>query len=452
MRSLLLVVAGCLVWACDDDGGAASPTPDAASDAALDAAPDAAVPAVLPAEGLWRLQLAFADLGVVFDAELDVTTGLDTLGLTLRILGDDGAKSPDLIAVSDIPVTPEGTFEVALDQVTIPGAFSPTASDLRVNLRLVGEVRDEGFFCGTVTGNEETLMLDLGRGTFAAVPAGGVAPPAGCDADPELPAGPIVGGDRPARVLLPADYEAEPTPRPLIVLLHAFGTNGAAQDTYLGLGAQQDTDGFLMLVPEGTPNPEGEQFWNATEACCDTFNQNIDDVGYISDIIDETTRTFRVDPTRIYLVGHSNGHFMSYVMACALGDRIAAVAGLAGATVLDEATCASDAAVSVLHVHARDDATIPYDGDPDPVAGHPGAEETTRRWATRAGCAEPPTAGAPLDLVASIEGAETEVTTWTGCRDGTEVALWSLTSGGHVPTFGPRFAENVLPWLLAQAR
>ena len=39
-----------------------------------------------------------------------------------------------------------------------------------------------------------------------------------------------------------------------------------------------------------------------------------------------------VDPQRIYVVGHSNGGFMSYRLACTRADRIAAIVSLAGAT------------------------------------------------------------------------------------------------------------------------
>ncbi|MCA9527249.1 MAG: hypothetical protein KC549_13245, partial [Myxococcales bacterium] len=270
----------------------------------------------------------------------------------------------------------------------------------------------------------------------------------GCEAGPD-DLGPTIGGDRPARVLLPAAYADDGPAWPLVLLLHGFGSNGAQQDSYLGVSAQRDAAGFIVVVPDGTVDPEGDRFWNATPACCDDFGSGVDDVAYLTGLLDEAQATYRVDPARIYLVGHSNGAFMSYRLACTLGDRIAGLVALAGSTVLDEADCAAMAPISVLHIHAEDDGTVPYAGIDRPVDGYPGAVETAARWAARAGCGAAPAAGDPLDLVASVPGDETSVATYPGCVDA-QVALWTLSAGGHVPAFGARFAETALPWLLAQ--
>lgn len=73
-------------------------------------------------------------------------------------------------------------------------------------------------------------------------------------------------------------------------------------------------------------------FWNATNSCCDLFHSGVDDSAYIASIIADVKSTVAVDPKRIFVVGHSNGGFMAYRMACNHAGDIAAIVSLAGAT------------------------------------------------------------------------------------------------------------------------
>ena len=93
--------------------------------------------------------------------------------------------------------------------------------------------------------------------------------------------------------------------------------------------------GFLYCYPDGTIDRWGNRFWNATDACCDFGNTGVDDAGYLRGVIEEIARRFAVDRKRVYLIGHSNGGFMAYRMACQSADLIAGIASLAGTTFLE---------------------------------------------------------------------------------------------------------------------
>ena len=56
---------------------------------------------------------------------------------------------------------------------------------------------------------------------------------------------------------------------PLIVSLHGFGGNSADQIAYVPLHERVNTDGFALLLPNGTVDSEGNRFWNPTDQCCD---------------------------------------------------------------------------------------------------------------------------------------------------------------------------------------
>ncbi|MFW2388065.1 MAG: alpha/beta hydrolase family esterase, partial [Polyangiales bacterium] len=128
--------------------------------------------------------------------------------------------------------------------------------------------------------------------------------------DPPL----VIGGDeRPADVDIPNDYDPEVS-YPLVMLLHGAGADGATQAGYFQLTNFVDPKQFIMVYPDGTPNDEGRRLWNGA-ACC-TADDEIDDVAYISGLIEEAQETYNIDSKRVYLIGHSNGGFMSFRMAC----------------------------------------------------------------------------------------------------------------------------------------
>jgi polyhydroxybutyrate depolymerase len=224
-----------------------------------------------------------------------------------------------------------------------------------------------------------------------------------------------------------------------------------AEALYMQLFGVVDEKQFVLIYPDGTLNEENRRFWNATPACCDP-SDSVDDVGYLSGLIEEAKQTYNIDPKRVYLVGHSNGGFMSFRMACEASELITAIVSLAGSTFDEPADCApATIPVSVLAVHGTADATIPYDGR---AGFYPGAVETTERFAAAGGCdVGSPTADGTADLVPTLDGAETDKVAYsTGCDDGIDAALWTINEGSHIPIFSPEFADMTTDWLFAHSR
>ena len=125
-------------------------------------------------------------------------------------------------------------------------------------------------------------------------------------------------GDVPLTV--PASYSGEAA-TPLIVLLHGFGSSGGGQDEYMKLSALADAYGFILATPDGTASENDfggmtkPRFWSATKACCNFEGRAIDDSAYLLGLIDAIKVKYRIDDKRVFLVGHSNGGFMSYRLA-----------------------------------------------------------------------------------------------------------------------------------------
>jgi len=239
--------------------------------------------------------------------------------------------------------------------------------------------------------------------------------------------------DRPYDVFVPSSY-ADGTPMPLLLLLHGYSASGDIQEAYFQMQALAESRGFLYVHPDGTVNPIGEQFWNATPACCG-FGTTVDDSQYLLDIITDVSSDYSIDPKRIYVMGHSNGGFMSYRMACDHADVVAAVASLAGATFADDADCSPSQPVSVVQVHGTADGTIAYTGGQILGNAYPGAVDTAAKWAAYNGCtgalgAADPT---PLDFDQSVPGPETTSQFHEGCPTGVAVGVWTIEGGSHIP-------------------
>lgn len=255
------------------------------------------------------------------------------------------------------------------------------------------------------------------------------------------------------KVVLPPQYSAEQS-WPLVVLLHGYASNSDLINAYFGLGKAVNR-GFILVVPNGHTNRERNQFWNASPACCDFEHENHDDVGYLLEVVNVMKSKFNIDENRIFAVGHSNGGFMAHRLACDIRSPFSAIVSLAG--VIAGTNCRAPKPVSVLQIHAVDDDTIKFEGDkvgfPN-LQPYPGVKETMNVWAKKNTCGKASIAPKTIDLVSSIPGADTSVTSWQNCRENSRVELWTIKAysapghSAHSPGLGKEFTSRILDFLL----
>lgn len=260
-----------------------------------------------------------------------------------------------------------------------------------------------------------------------------------------------IGGDRPVKMYIPSSYDGS-EPAPLIVLLHGYSASGGIQELYFGFKSIAEERGFIYAVPDGTEDATMKQFWNATDACCDFGGTGVDDSAYLSGVVEEIKSKYNVDPKRVYFVGHSNGGFMSYRMACDHADQIAAIVSLAGATFADDTLCTPSEPVAVLQIHGTMDETVLYDGGTF-VVDYPGAVTSAETWAAHGGCEKAAADGGTLDIEGALAGDETTVSMYaTGCQPGGHAELWTIAGGSHIPNLGPDFKVKVFDFLEAHPK
>ena len=233
------------------------------------------------------------------------------------------------------------------------------------------------------------------------------------------------GLTREYRLYVPDIYTRTTGAVPLLVNLHGYGSNNLEQENYGDFRPLADTANFLVVHPNGTIDGNGNHFWN-------TFGPRgtgVDDVAFLSTLIDTLARRYRVDLNRVYSTGMSNGGFMSYELACQLGNRIAAIASVTGSMTGGRlAGCTSGRPVPVLEIHGTADNTVPYNGGT--ALQFVAIPTLLNSWVQRNGCNPTPTI-TPVPDINTADGCTAERSVWADGRNGSVVEHFRIIGGGH---------------------
>lgn len=142
---------------------------------------------------------------------------------------------------------------------------------------------------------------------------------------------------------------------PLVIVLHGgFGLGQQAERSY-DWDVQADAHGFIVAYPDGIGRS-----WNAGGNCCGpALRDNVDDVAFITQLINTIISSEHIDTKRVYLVGMSNGAAMSYRYACEGDYPLAAIGSVSGSL---STNCERPRPISVIEIHGLNDQNIPFGG------------------------------------------------------------------------------------------
>ncbi|MEE2606553.1 MAG: hypothetical protein VX402_01840, partial [Candidatus Thermoplasmatota archaeon] len=254
---------------------------------------------------------------------------------------------------------------------------------------------------------------------------------------------------RPATLTMPGGHVYN-QPLPLVVALHGYSSSGSFNAWWMSLYDSVHENEHLLLTPDGSMNIVGMRYWNATDACCNLFNTEVDDVTFLEGLISQAVQNYGADPEGVVLIGHSNGAFMSHRMACDRGSIIESIVSLNGATWDDFSNeCPDTGRPNILHVHGTVDSVIEYGGGSMFGGTYPSAPQTTAFWADRSGCDASWTNLGSIDLTNSDGVAETDDLEHLNCSDGNRVAHWRINNGIHAPSLNEvEWPSETLSWSL----
>jgi polyhydroxybutyrate depolymerase len=215
---------------------------------------------------------------------------------------------------------------------------------------------------------------------------------------------------------------------PLVIVLHGGSGSGAGIRTVTKFDAVADANGFVVAYPDGYSNS-----WNDGRGTTDAEDAGVDDVAFVSALIDDVAARTPIDTRRVYVTGISNGGMMSIRLACQLSGRIAAAAPVA-ANMPDllVAACAPTRAVPMMFVHGDLDPLLPRAGGVVPFGDGSSVLSTTASvafWNDRNGCSATPSSMSTIDTV--TDGTSIAYARYAPCTGGAENRFYDVIGGGH---------------------
>jgi len=252
-------------------------------------------------------------------------------------------------------------------------------------------------------------------------------------------------------VQAPSSYDGG-TALPLVIALHGYGGSGAEIVDYYGLDRLMEQRGFLLIAPTALKDSRGYPAWNVAKTSWPAWDQS-----WLTAVIHDVKAKWRVDASRVFMFGGSQGAHMAHRMGCDGSDDVTAVVSIAGQVTKNPEGCQPTKPVTVIQLHGTADETIGYYGDLQnvpPTPTIPSAHDTVATWARNDGCTGQlvEVAGSPAYLSLVVDGPEPEPEQNQGCPAGIDVALWTMNDVPHRPMPTASFSARILTFLGARPR
>lgn len=229
----------------------------------------------------------------------------------------------------------------------------------------------------------------------------------------------VDGVERKYIVYLPSAADATKA-RPVILGFHGAWGTGESFEQQSKLHDGPRASEFVIVYPSGY-----HRSWNVGACCGDAKRDGIDDVKFVERILQDLRSLVRIDERRIYATGFSNGAMMSYQLACARADLIAAIAPAGAAMQGEISTCRPSRPVPVLHFHGGADGWSPLAGGKgqwEKIGAQRPIGDQIAFWAKLNSCRATEKVGLP-------GGAN--CTRHTQCRGDADVVLCVVDGMGH---------------------
>ena len=148
----------------------------------------------------------------------------------------------------------------------------------------------------------------------------------------------------------------------VVVAMHGGRGTASHFETLTSYSTKSDAEDFIVVYPQGVSNT-----WNASHYCCGSAqSQNVDDVGFLRNLVTDMLSAYPIDPGKVFANGHSNGGVMTWRLGCDAADLFVAIGpDAADSGHLHDPEGANPdcdlggSKVSVVNLHGDNDSNIP---------------------------------------------------------------------------------------------
>jgi polyhydroxybutyrate depolymerase len=246
---------------------------------------------------------------------------------------------------------------------------------------------------------------------------------------------------------IPTSYDNS-TAVPLLFSFHGLGSSGDEQRDLTQFDVLAEREGFIAVFPDATdltgyscnvtlpPLTGAEIQWNLGGESLQ-YCAGIDDVGFVSDMINWFDTNYAINASRIYATGMSDGALFSYLLAFNLTGTFAGIAPVCGPMPWGFGNFTA-APITVIEMHGTSDPILSYNG----YGGTGGnvtlsVNETINFWLNVNNITSP-----PVETVWGPTAADSTVVhryVYSGGTNGTQVILFDVVGGGHTWPGGPQY-------------
>lgn len=246
----------------------------------------------------------------------------------------------------------------------------------------------------------------------------------------------VNGQTRAYKVVIPTKIKGDPL-LPLVIALHGNGGNAETLIKETKWDVKATTENFILVAPEASrpiPNKprnqrNNRQTWNDGSGRFHSGVQNIDDVKFIMQMLDELESRYPINKNQIFVTGFSNGASMTFRLAMEV-NRIAAIAPVAGINWMNKASVQHP--ISLLYIIGAQDNAKPMGGGVTKMANGRILETTVKpaiytnieKWATLIDCPSKPST---FTLSEGLTGLR-----FTNCANNTQIEYIIVDNLGHV--------------------
>jgi polyhydroxybutyrate depolymerase len=217
------------------------------------------------------------------------------------------------------------------------------------------------------------------------------------------------------RLYVPASYDPS-NATSLVIMFHGLGGTSSTIEAVTGWDSIADKSGIIVAYPDSLGALNG---WNC-KFISSKYTSDADDELFFLSLVAQLRATYKIDPSRIFVAGFSNGAFLAYELAGEHADMIAAIAVVGGTdgTELTSAPRPSEP-ISVIAIHGMKDDVVPYSN-----GWCTSAPDDASIWANYDSCTGPPTTQDTSD-------GNTTIIDYQAGKNGTEVKLYAVHKAPH---------------------
>lgn len=228
-------------------------------------------------------------------------------------------------------------------------------------------------------------------------------------------------------VHLPMNYHGS-SPLPVVFVFHGGSGNARNMNKLTNFNALADRQHFIVVYPQGHQN-----HWADGRGTTPPERVGINDVLFVSTLIDQLSRNLKIDSARVYAAGISNGGFFVQLLGCELAQKIAAIAVVAATLPTRVAQqCHPSRPMPTLLIHGTDDQFVPFVGGEMTKGSGGSVLSVSATIATRVlqnACLKS-IIGSVLPPIVN-DGTQVQQDSYVGCRSDADVTLYTIFGGGH---------------------